>query len=119
MVLSSRGILKCIVIGEENTWQGAAASSALAACSAPTAVRLSAVDLGLGLKREAHDQLARADGGASCRIFPLLFKAAIAWRWRRMTPIARAAIMANKNPSTTIAGIETRWVDIGVVTTVL
>lgn len=128
MVLSSRGILNCIVMGEEKTWQGAAASSTLAACSAPTAVGLSmsmaAVDA--GLKRENHDRLARAERGLSCEVVSLRFVAAITLRWRRMTPMVRVAIMDRKSASTTMAGMETWWVggladdiDVGVATTVL
>jgi hypothetical protein len=94
----------------ENTWQGAAASSTLVACSAPTVVGLSLAAVGLDLKRENHDQLAGAERCFSCGVLSLYFKAAIALRWRRMTPMARAAIMDKKSASMTMAGMDAWWV---------
>lgn len=102
-------------MGEEKTWQGAAARRTLVACSAPTAVGLSELDseaaVGVDLKRENHDQFVCA---GRCFSFGLYFKAAIALRWRRMTPMTRAAIIDRKSASMTIAGMEGRWVTDGV-----
>jgi hypothetical protein len=108
MVLSSGGILQCIVMVRKNTWQGAAASSTLVACSAPTVVgpELLLAAVGPDLKRENHERLSGVERYFSFGILSLYPKAAIALRWRSMTLMARAAIMDRKSASMTTAGME-------------
>ena len=106
-----------------NTWQGGAASNTLVACSAVgTGLLLAA--LGLDLKRENYHRLAGAERCFSFGILSLYFKAAIALRRRRMTPM-RAAIMDRKRASMTTAGMEPSWeggladdIDLGAAVTV-
>lgn len=105
-VLSSFWTLKCIVIGVENIFDGAAAKSMLVACKAPTAVGVSLAAIAglvLASMRESGDQQVRAEGSFSCINVFFLLLASIAARWRSVTPTAKAVMRTRQSPRKTIA----------------